>query len=147
MNGSVTVLIVIVLGVAYRYYSQQSVEESLSVATIAGDLRSLDQQAFVHARNLTIAFGYNSNLDGVANAISILGILLQSTMSGRKIVARDHARIDTEMQLAECFTHFFSLGAAGERFVERSLFDKIVALVRSDAQTVLSPGYAFEFSA
>lgn len=88
-----------------------------------------------------IALGFNANLDAVANATSLLSALvLRRALTAATLSPRDHAHITTDVELIECFAHFFALGAAAERHVEPTLFAAIVAAALADARTAVSPG-------
>lgn len=57
-----------------------------------------------------LALGYNSNLDGIANATDILKMILTNEMQSKEIFhAKDHEKIVTKKQLFECFLKYFKV--------------------------------------
>lgn len=149
-SGVIISLLVVLAALAYRRIAAQSGVDGDEVELLrrmGDELMRLEHGARAHAASARVALGYNANLDGVANATSVLDVFLRQALGDGEFAAatalgaaRDHAKLTSARELAECFVHFFAAGAAAERFMERELFDRLVGVVQSDAQTRLSPG-------
>ena len=145
MNIAIVACIGVVLAVfGVGWFRQAGAGESAGAAEVrqlAAQLAAAHGRVRGAAASARVALGYNSNVDAVANATRVLTAVLAAAAAGeRGGEPRDAPRIDSVRDLRRVFAHFFSRGAAAERFVEKTLFDKLVAQARADPAALLAPG-------